>query len=176
MIPVVANSLWLASSLREASAFRRAMDDVESTQRSVLLEILRRRGDCAHVRSVAEFQNTVPFSDEPTSTAEAVTRLVPTSGTTAPTKWIPYTRSLEREFRRGIAPWIVDLFRHDPRLLTGRAYWAVSPVADESGPSATTPSISAGWTGAWPTPCRPCRQPSGTSATWTSGGVGRSAT
>lgn len=57
---------------------------------------------------------------------------MPTSGTTGPTKFIPYTRSLLAEFRRGIAPWVVDLFRHEPPLLAGTSYWAISPVAGEA--------------------------------------------
>jgi hypothetical protein len=55
---------------------------------------------------------------------------LPTSGTTGPTKWIPYTASLYREFQRGIAPWIVDLFSHNPGMLAGRSYWAISPVGE----------------------------------------------
>ena len=39
---------------------------------------------------------------------------------------IPYTTELQREFDRAIAPWIVDLFRDDPRLACGCAYWSIS--------------------------------------------------
>ena len=61
-------------------------------------------------------------------TAERVRLLEPTSGSRAATKHIPYTASLKREFGRAIAPWIVDLFRAEPRLLLGQAYWSVTPV------------------------------------------------
>jgi hypothetical protein len=79
--------------------------------------------------SVAEFRDRYPLTDEVGEPSEPVTHRVPTSGTTGPTKWIPYTQSLLREFQAGIAPWVVDLFRHNPSLLTGKSYWAISPVA-----------------------------------------------
>src|ERR1043166_2624501 len=120
VIPFLANSLWFGSCLPEAAAFRLATRDVAETQRRVLQRIT---GFC----SVEEFQERVPLSDEPVATSEPVIRRVPTSGTTGPTKWIPYTTSLYREFRRGIAPWIVDLFKHNPAMLRGRSYWAISP-------------------------------------------------
>jgi hypothetical protein len=123
--PVIANSLWFASCLPEAAAFWRATRDVAGTQRRVLRRI-------TGFESVAEFRERVPLSDEPGTPREPVIRRVPTSGTTGPTKWIPYTRSLLAEFQRGIAPWVVDLFRHNPSMLAGRSYWAISPVAGEA--------------------------------------------
>jgi len=120
--PLIANSLWFASCLPEAAAFRRATRDVVGTQQRVLQKI-------TGFRSVAEFQDRVPLSDEPGMPCEPVIHRVPTSGTTGPTKLIPYTRSLLREFQRGIAPWIADLFVHNPGMLAGKSYWAISPVA-----------------------------------------------
>src|SRR5207249_3666086 len=72
-------------------------------------------------------------------TAEPVIRLMPTTGSTAARKLIPYTRSLQREFNRAIGPWIVDLYREDRSLACGCAYWSISPVTRpemqrESGP------------------------------------------
>jgi hypothetical protein len=43
-------------------------------------------------------------------------------------KRIPYTTALQRELRRAVGPWIVDLARRDPRLARGRSYWAITPV------------------------------------------------
>lgn len=106
-------------------AFRRALHDVAETQRRVLQNI-------TGFRTVAEFQHRVPLSDKPGAPREPVIQRVPTSGTTRPMKFIPYTRSLLAEFQRGIAPWVVDLFSHEPRLLAGRSYWAISPVAGEA--------------------------------------------
>ena len=126
--PLIANSLWFASCLPEALAFRRACHRVASMQWRVLQEILKRSRKYGDIRSVAEFQERVPLSDTPMETTDPVLRRVPTSGTTGATKWIPYTLALQREFQRGIAPWIVDLVQHNPAMLRGRSYWAISPA------------------------------------------------
>jgi hypothetical protein len=39
---------------------------------------------------------------------------------------------LQQQFRRGIQAWTADLFLHHPELLTGAAYWSVSPMAAEA--------------------------------------------
>lgn len=129
MKPLMANSLWFAACLPEALAFQRATRDVARVQSTVLHQILQRSPALQKIRTAAEFQQKVPLSNEPQPTSEPVLRRVPTSGTTAATKWIPYTASLGREFQRGISPWIVDLFRHEPSLMSGKAYWAISPVS-----------------------------------------------
>jgi hypothetical protein len=71
-------------------------------------------------------------------TADPVRRLVPTSGSTDARKLIPFTPSLHREFAAAVGPWVVGLFRSDPDLLFGPAYWSVSPAIDlePAGPSA----------------------------------------
>jgi len=61
-------------------------------------------------------------------TAERVTMLEPTSGTTAGEKLIPYTAGLRRQFQRGVATWIADLFSRRPAVRRGRAFWSISPA------------------------------------------------
>ena len=61
---------------------------------------------------------------------EPVERWMTTSGSSGAKKRIPYTRTLRRQFDRAIAPWIVDLFRKDPRAFAGEAYWSISPGAE----------------------------------------------
>ena len=58
---------------------------------------------------------------------EPVRLLEPTSGTTGGEKLIPYTAGL-RQFQRGVAAWMYDLFRRRPAVRGGRAYWSISPV------------------------------------------------
>jgi hypothetical protein len=123
--PLIANSLWYVSCLPAAAGFKRATRDVAGTQQRVL----RRITGC---KNVAEFRARFPLSDEPGTPREPVTHRVPTSGTTGPIKLIPYTPSLLAEFQRGIAPWVVDLFGHNPAMLAGKSYWAISPVANEA--------------------------------------------
>src|SRR5688572_10954461 len=61
---------------------------------------------------------------------EHVERWVRTSGSSGASKDIPYTRALRHEFDRAIAPWIVSLFRAEPRAFAGEAYWSISPGAE----------------------------------------------
>lgn len=118
----IANGLWLASASRDAMAFRANLHRVAEVQKEM-------------VRDLDEFRERYPirtwdecragFSPPP-----SVERWVRTSGSSGPAKDIPYTRALRREFNRAIAPWIVNLFRTEPRAFAGEAYWSISPGAE----------------------------------------------
>lgn len=148
---IAANALWYALCLPESLRFHAGVNRVADIQRQLLLDLLQRNAGTeygrthgfASIRSVAEFQSRVPLTDyddyqgfiervaagEPrVLTADPVLLLEPTSGSTAATKLIPYTASLRSEFQRAIATWIVDLYSHDRRILSGEAYWSVTPV------------------------------------------------
>ncbi len=62
-------------------------------------------------------------------TKEKVLILEPTSGTSSHTKYIPYTRGLEKEFKRAIKPWLLGLYLTRPSLLLLNQYWSISPPA-----------------------------------------------
>jgi GH3 auxin-responsive promoter len=151
MICTAANGIWLAGCLREAARFRRAARDVRREQERLLRELLRtnqdtefgRRHGFDRIASVRDYQARVPvrsYDDYETDisriaaghhgvlTSERVRLLEPTSGSASATKLIPYTRSLQRQFQRGINAWIADLFVRNPGLMRGQAYWSVSPV------------------------------------------------
>jgi hypothetical protein len=151
LIRPFANGLWYLLSLPDSLAFHRARRNVAAAQETLLLRLLRanagtefgRRYNFAGIRSAAEYQVRVLLSTyddyEPliqqigtgqpnVLTRDPVRLLEPTSGSTAATKMIPYTAELQAEFQRAIAPWIVNLFSHDPGLLLGQAYWSVTPV------------------------------------------------
>jgi len=151
MLPVIPNTLWFLSCLPQSLAFHRACQDVAGVQRKLLLELIRhsaetefgRRYGFCEIRSAEEYQARVPlttYEDYVSSierigegqldvlTRDRVLLLEPTSGSTAPTKYIPYTASLKTEFQKAIGPWIVNLFSREPRLLLGQAYWSVTPV------------------------------------------------
>lgn len=155
MSPLLANTLWFLSCLPEARRFQRATRHVERSQTNYLLALLKENEDTAfgqcyrfgEIRTVREFQERVPLTtyedyeeaitrvgqgETKLLSAEDVTLFEPTSGSTGATKLIPYTAALQREFQRGIAPWIADLFRHHPALMKGRAYWSVSPVTSSN--------------------------------------------
>lgn len=91
------------------------------------------------MRSYDEFTpwiDRVARGEQGVLTAETVTRLVPSSGSTRARKLVPFTHSLKREFNAAIAPWIDALFREQPILARGPAYWSITPAIKhvQSGP------------------------------------------
>lgn len=104
-----------------------------------------RRHDFARIRSVAAYQQRVPLSsyDDYTPfidaaaagrpnvlTAEPVRLFELSSGSTAAAKLIPYTARLQAEFQQALGAWIADLFRQQPALLAGPAYWSITPLTE----------------------------------------------
>ncbi|HWV57070.1 MAG TPA: GH3 auxin-responsive promoter family protein [Longimicrobiales bacterium] len=145
------NALWAAANFRAARLFRRALHSVEELQTRQLMHYLRanrstefgRRHGFDAIRSVTEYQRRVPlatYDDFAVSvaeiaggrrhvlTAEPVRLLEPTSGSTSHSRLVPYTATLAAEFRRGLGPWVVDLYRGVPGAFRGPAYWSISPV------------------------------------------------
>ena len=139
--------------MKEARTFHRSVKDTEKAQKEILETILGKhqytvygqqhsfanlssprdfQGSRApkHLRRLREpfIQSRIAEGEQNVLTGERVRLLEPTSGSTSASKLIPYTSSLQKAFMRGIAPWIADLFRHYPSLLTGAAYWSISPV------------------------------------------------
>ncbi len=146
------NSAWIAACSSEHARFTAALGRVAETQSAILFDLVRRNATTrfgathgfAKIRSVAEFQGQVPVrgydalaesieaisNGEPgVLTDDRVKLFQPTSGSSSPTKLIPWTATLGREFRRGISPWLAALYRRKPVLLGGTAYWSISPPA-----------------------------------------------
>ncbi len=142
---------WWLASLPHARALRRALRDPKRAQRRVLERTLRRNAATAFgrqhgfaaLRMPDAFQRAVPLAsyddmrpwiericagEAGVLTRSRVERLVPSSGSTAAAKLIPYTAELRSEFARALAAWIGDLYRARPELLRGRAYWSISPA------------------------------------------------
>lgn len=159
MLSLLANALWFLASLPDAARFHKGARQLANSQQAYLLALLRANAGTAFgkthgfgaIRTVQEFQAQLPLTTyedyreaiaqigagQPhVLTQQPVTLFEPTSGSTGATKLIPYTAALQTEFQRGIAPWIVDLFYHQPHLMNGRAYWSVSPVNRQESRSA----------------------------------------
>ena len=153
LLPLFANNLWQAFCMRAWYQFRRAVVKVEQVQRRILRNYLianqntdyGRRFNFASITSVESFQKKVPITtyedylglieaigegQPKVLTADPVMMLEVTSGSTSPSKLIPYTQSLRSEFQRAIAAWIVNLFRHNPDLKKGPAYWSITPLIE----------------------------------------------
>lgn len=146
----LANGAWLAAGLPAWWRFQRALRHPAESQERVLRRLIRTNAESAYGRAHGfdgnwnydQFRERVPIADyealepwvhrlmkgEPrVLTQEPAIRLVPTSGSTGPRKFIPFTRSLQREFNAAISPWLVDLCRQHPSVPWGPAYWSISP-------------------------------------------------
>ncbi|MHB9133225.1 MAG: GH3 auxin-responsive promoter family protein [Armatimonadota bacterium] len=151
LLPLLANGVWWLAAGGEARRFSRSLHAVEDTQRNVLARILRGNAHTrygaqygfASIRNVEEYQQCVPLAsyEDLRAHIEACAQgeqdvLFPgqprcfelTSGSTTASKMIPYTSGLQAEFQAGIAPWVVDMFRHYPGMCSGSAYWSISPA------------------------------------------------
>ncbi len=147
---LLANMLWLLSSLPGWLAFYGATWNVKRTQCHLLLRILKENAETEtgkvyrfnRIRNSLEYR-AIPLSDyedvgdaiekikkgkASVLTSEPVNILQPTSGSTQASKLIPYTRSLQKQFRSAINPWIVSMYLAWPSLLLGRHYWSISPA------------------------------------------------
>jgi hypothetical protein len=145
------NLAWWTAQAPGYWRFRRALQEPERAQEHALSGILRANTGSAfgqahrfaEIRAAVEFQRRVPLSvyedyepwlrriragEQRVLTESRVTHLVPTSGSAAAAKLVPYTAALQREFAAAIAPWVFDLYRRDPDLMAGPAYWSVTPA------------------------------------------------
>ena len=150
-VPWLLNTAWMLKCRAEAAAFDGASRRVADTQARLLLQTLRanrdtdfgrahRFGDIDDARTYRERVPPATYDDladrirriaageANVLTREPVRLLEPTSGTTGGEKLIPYTAGLRRQFQRGVAAWIFDLFRRRPAVRGGRAYWSISPM------------------------------------------------
>ena len=147
----IANAAWLAASVPAWRRFRAALRQPEVSQQRILNRLLIANAESAYgrahgfdkIRSYAEFRERIPIVDyndldawiarvrqgeRSVLTCEPVTRLVPTSGSTAGRKLIPFTAAFQSEINAAIGPWMVDLFREYPSVFFGPAYWSISPA------------------------------------------------
>jgi hypothetical protein len=139
----LANRLWLATSRRSAQNFHRASYCVTETQSNLLQTYLNKNKHTAYLTRhinqglpLTTYEDYIPCIERIASgeqnvlTHEPVQLFELSSGSIAPSKMIPYTRTLKSEFGRGLAAWIQDLYTHHPALVTGPAYWSISPLTD----------------------------------------------
>jgi hypothetical protein len=166
MNPLIPNGLWFLSSLGDAWVYQQSMHKIASTQKAILMQMLRtnqatqfgREHGFAGIHNISDFQRCIPLRDyddyipyitaiaageKHILTTEPVTLFEPTSGSTATSKLIPYTRTLKRQFNWAIGAWIVNLFRNYPHLMRGQAYWSVSPLVERD--KTTTGGIPIGF-------------------------------
>lgn len=130
-----AAGLWRVSAQQERY-LQRLLEANAST-------VFGQRHQLGRIGSIGEFRAAVPLSDyedylpyieliaagvRDALTADPVRLFEPSSGSTSASKLVPYNRSLQREFRAAIGPWIASLNLFHPSVLPGRAYWSISPA------------------------------------------------
>lgn len=154
---------WLAANAGGWWRFRAALENPERVQLALLHRYLRenagtafgRAHGLAKIRTVRDFQARVPLAryadlepwirraaagERKVLTRSPVRTLELTSGSAAAAKRIPYTRAMQREIRRAVAPWVFDLYKDRPQLARGCAYWSITPIAmREEQPDAAVP-------------------------------------
>ena len=145
----------LRESCREASEqFYISMGDIEGTQARKLAQIVNQNSETdfgkrfgfSRIKSIVDFRSAVPITTyedyedyvaqiadgkEGVLTRNRVLMLEPTSGSTSPSKFIPYTASLKKEFQAGIFPWLYDLLSKRPGLTKGSFYWSITPASHQ---------------------------------------------
>ncbi len=174
----LANSAWWLASSASWSAFASALADPRRAQEEVLRRIIRNNSRTAFGREygldeistpeqfarrlpVLNYDEMQPWIDrirqgeQRVLTVEPVRHLVPTSGSSAARKLVPYTASMHRELNRAIGPWIFDLYLRHPRALLGPSYWSISPLTQERSDIAEDSAVPVGfdddaaYLGAW---------------------------
>jgi len=146
----LANKLWQFSNFPLNKKYGDAISKSEEVQRKYLFRLLQANTKSAYgknwnfssISSVKKFQERIPLTkyddyepyinriskgEKAVLTNEKVFLFEPSSGSISSCKFIPYTRSLRREFHSAIAPWIFSLYRMIPKAGEGRAYWSISP-------------------------------------------------
>lgn len=155
MKAALVNHLWFFSSRQAARNFQRAAHHVAETQAHLWQSIVTRNLQTEYVAKhfpdfpLSTYDDYLPYIERIANgernilSAEPVRLFELSSGSTAASKMIPYTRTLQSEFQRGLSVWIHDLFTHHPTLKIGPAYWSISPLAD--GPRQTRSGIPIGF-------------------------------
>jgi hypothetical protein len=142
----IANRLWLATSRRAAKDFQNASHNVAETQNRILQGYLAKNKTTSYLSNhsplstfhlpLTTYDDYIPYIERITNgeknvlTAEPVQLFELSGGSTSASKMIPYTRTLKREFGCALSSWITDLYTHHPDLVTGPAYWSISPLTE----------------------------------------------
>lgn len=148
---ILIQAAWMVSCLPNALEFKRiANQPVGLTQRTVLRRIvesaektgfgkkyrLSRKTTCTTFRNevpVHDYEELFPWLERAMNGEQHVLSpfpvkfFEPTSGSTSPSKLIPYSKGLQETFNMALHPWLFDLFRNEPGLWGGPAYWVVTP-------------------------------------------------
>jgi len=127
-VPAAAQAEYLADILRRAQGT--AWAETCGMDAATRVADFRRRAPVTTAEDLATWTGPIARGKPNILTRDTVERLVPTSGTTGTSKWIPMTPSSRREYARAVDLWITECLRIAPSMRAGRAYIATSPAAD----------------------------------------------
>src|SRR6266849_5958978 len=135
----VASTLTKLALAPAARRFRRDLDQPGTAQERLLRELIARTSVTEYGSShalartddyeafatkmpIVDYDDLEPWIDAGRLVAEPVLSYELTSGSTAPSKRIPYTRSLRDSFHRMFGLWLYDILTNGPPLETGRFF------------------------------------------------------
>ena len=127
------NSIFKRSLAGRHGAFRRSLMDAQNRQRHYLTRLIRINADTdygkkhhfSRIGSYREYAQNIPLTDygmlEPyiekmkcggrnVLFSEPLVMFEKSSGSTAPSKYIPYTRSLLNEFHNATSAWLYNIY------------------------------------------------------------------
>lgn len=121
---------YLDRNRRTAFGVRYGFEDILRASRSdrELVAAYQGRVPLASYDDIETLIERVADGEAGVLTRERVVRLAPSSGSTSAAKLLPQTRESARELSRGVDAWIADLYLRRPRLMTGPAYWSITPA------------------------------------------------
>jgi len=148
----LSNLFFMLLNGRNYYSFLEACKKPEKEQSNILLKIVRKNlhssfgktHSFGNSMSIKDFQKNVPITnydgyfpeiskirngENNVLCSERVKCLALTSGSSAASKFIPYTDSLKDQFRRSINPWICDLLLNYPKLKYGTQFWIITPAS-----------------------------------------------
>lgn len=133
---------WQWSCLPSAQRFAMALADPQAAQIGCLARLGLERRTLARM-PLTTWQDLQPWIEQLRVQVDpAIERLVPTSGSGAARKLIPWSRPLAGEFRRGIAAWFARLALQHPDILDGPGYWSITPPLTVDGDGCDTATRS----------------------------------
>ncbi len=145
------NRVFTWSCQRTYQCFMRHLKDAKHVQENYLLQLLKnnaasefgKRHQFDRIKDISSFQAYVPLAtyddyqpliERQMATAQPILTSAPvklyelSSGSSAPSKYIPYTSQLKTDYMQAVKPWLFDVYRHFSKLKTGTAYWSISPI------------------------------------------------
>jgi len=154
----LANRLWLHSQRSNYRRFVRDRNDLERIQRHKMFNYLEQNQDSAfgryynfqRITSYSDFQKSVPVVEKFQQVQPYIHRMMQgendvlfkgrtlffesTSGSSGVAKYIPYNTLLKIELDKAISAWMWNLYRMDPKIFSGKAYWSLSPAMKKENP------------------------------------------